>query len=101
MKQANLSVSFSPLQLSGELLLLFVLTTCNETSAPPHLLLSVQISFQGRRIIFTLTSSSRLRLTLQISFFSDMPAGCHSFPPSLMQLVFFYESSVIFIRPEH
>lgn len=72
MKQANLGVSSSPLQLSGELLLRFVLTTCNETSTPPHPLVSFQMSFSGEArppIIFTLTVSSRLRLTLQISLF--------------------------------
>lgn len=71
MKQANLGVSSSPLQLSGELLLRFLLTTCNETSAPPHPLVSVRMSFSGELlIIFPLTASSRLRLTPQIFFFA-------------------------------
>lgn len=69
MKQANLGVSSSPLQLSGELLLLFLLTTCNETSAPTSITLRSDV-FSGEtilQIIFTLTASSRL--SLQIPFF--------------------------------
>ena len=69
MKQANLGVSSSPLQLSGELLLLLLLTTCNETSAPTSITLRSDV-FSGEtilQIIFTLTASSRL--SLQIPFF--------------------------------
>lgn len=72
MKRAHLGVSFPAPQLSGELLLLFVLTTYNETSTPPHPLLSVHV-FSGdamQLIMFTLTASSRLRLTPHISYVS-------------------------------
>lgn len=91
MKQANLGVSSSPLQLSGELLLRFVLTTCNETSTPPHPLVSFQMSFSGEArppIIFTLTVSSHLRLTLQISFFFALPPAQYFFIHCSTQLVF-------------
>ena len=80
MKQTHLSVGSSRPQLPGELLLLFVLTTCNETSAPPH-----HYSPFRCVIIFTLWASSRLRLAPQISAFWS-PAGCHSFVSSSVQL---------------
>lgn len=76
MKQPHLCVGSSRPQLSGELLLPFVLTTCNETSAPPHPLLSIQMC-DNTHLNSLATSPAR---SSGLSFLIRLQAVAHLFP---------------------